>query len=465
MKISALLILALGIAVAPGAMAQGKPPNGGLLITQVSSNQWQLRLISGTVRQHFDGVIQSNLAITGVQAVQLEAHDSATLLTPASLSATFATWPGGMDGVNFTTSAGATLCLSNSGGATVNIYLGASLQDAVPVTAPVALAGTNACSTSTGPPPGPRKFHAGQWIVMAEGQSSQALMATAIQPGVTGIMKRYIWRTLEPSQGVYQFSELASDLAWAAANGMHLIAMIEDKTFTNSKAGPAYLDKYDVWHAPDGVAQGGYVMERWNPVVVARFNALTKALGAQFDSNKNFEGIATQESSLSMSPAALKPLGYTAQAYEAALINTLTTAAANLPTSRVFWLMNFLTGGQTDIANVASAIASKGVIMGGPDVWPDNKSLQKVVYPYYAQFAGKMPLFGQVENVNYSEPHMTKGFNTKYWTMPELFDYAKTNLHVNYMFWVRVTRAAPGAYDWENALPVIAANPTFTPTP
>jgi hypothetical protein len=76
-----------------------------------------------------------------------------------------------------------------------------------------------------------------------------------------------------------------------------------------------------------------------------------------------------------------------------------------------------------------------------------------------------MPLFGQVENVCYSEPHMTKGFNTKYWTMLELFDYAKSNLHVNYMFWVRVTKASPaGAYDWMNALPVIAQYRTWTPT-
>jgi hypothetical protein len=48
--------------------------------------------------------------------------------------------------------------------------------------------------------------------------------------------------------------------------------------------------------------------------------------------------------------------------------------------------------------------------------------------------------------------------------MPELFDFARTKLHVNYMFWVRVTKASPAdAYDWLNALPVIAADPTFSP--
>ena len=73
-----------------------------------------------------------------------------------------------------------------------------------------------------------------------------------------------------------------------------------------------------------------------------------------------------------------------------------------------------------------------------------------------------MPLFGQVENVCYSEPHMTGGFKTKYWTMPELFSYARTTMHVDYMFWVRVTKASPSdAYTWDDALPVIAGTPNF----
>jgi hypothetical protein len=276
---------------------------------------------------------------------------------------------------------------------------------------------------------------------------------------VTGLVKRYTWGSMEPSQGVYDFSELQSDLAWAAANGMQLIAMVEDKTFNMTKAGPAYLDNYEAKNN-----MGGYTMVRWSPTVVTRFNALVKALGAAVDSNKNFEGIATQETALSLDPSVAKAFNYSPEQYRDAYINTLSAAAGSLPTSRVFWFMNFLVGGQDYIADIASAVAPLGVLMGGPDVWPDNQSLESKVYPYYSQFYGKMPLFAQVENVCYSEPHMTGGFPTKYWTMPDLFDFARTKLHVNYMFWVRVTKASPAdAYDWLNALPVIAANPSFTP--
>jgi hypothetical protein len=124
--------------------------------------------------------------------------------------------------------------------------------------------------------------------------------------------------------------------------------------------------------------------------------------------------------------------------------------------------MNFLAGNQSYIGAIAAAVAPLGVAMGGPDVWPDNQSLETGAYPYYTQFAGKMPLFIQVEGVNYAEPHMTSGYATKYWTMLELYNFALTKLHVNYMFWMRISGPPkPDAYDWNDALPVIAAHPKF----
>ena len=102
--------------------------------------------------------------------------------------------------------------------------------------------------------------------------------------------------------------------------------------------------------------------------------------------------------------------------------------------------------------------------MGGPDVMPDDAALQTHVYPFYDQMAGKMPLFGQVEPVCYSHPHKTSGYTTKYWTMTELYKYARDNLNVNYMFWVRVPTASPSdSYDWLDALPVVEKYPTLNP--
>ena len=133
MKISTLMVLALGsLVLAPFAMAASAPPTSGLLITHVNSQQWQIRLISGASMLRFSGVADSNHAITGVQTVRLESADSAKLLTANSLGATFTAWPGGSDGVNFTVSAGATLCLRDTGSTGVKYYLGDSMQDADP---------------------------------------------------------------------------------------------------------------------------------------------------------------------------------------------------------------------------------------------------------------------------------------------------------------------------------------------
>ena len=101
---------------------------------------------------------------------------------------------------------------------------------------------------------------------------------------------------------------------------------------------------------------------------------------------------------MSLDPPTLKTVGYTPEKYRDALISMLTASSKSLPTSRVFWCMNFLPGNQSYIGTIASAVAPLGVAMGAPDVWPDNQSLESAAYPYYPQFAGRMPLFGQVEH-------------------------------------------------------------------
>ena len=463
MKFSRVMVLALASVLSPLTIAATTTPDSGLLITRINNQQWQIRLIAGDSAQRFSGVLDSSLPFERAVSATSTSAESAKLMSANSLGTTLNAQAGGTDGVDFSVSPDAKLCLRDTGSADVHIYMGDSLEHSIALKAPVALTSVDACGDANAPvmAASNRKFHVGHWIVMGESASTQALMLTAIQPGVIGIMKRYAWYSMESNQGVYNFSELKSDLAWAQAHGMRMIAMVEDKTFNGKKAGPAYLNAYEAKNN-----MGGYTIVRWNTTVVARFNALIKALGSQFDKDANFEGIATQESALSLDPAPLKQFGYTPEKYRDALISVLSSASASLPTSRVFWYMNFLVGNQNYIGTIASAVAPKGVIMGGPDVWPDNQSLQSRVYPFYNQFAGKMPLFGQVENVCYDELHMTKGFSTKYWTMLELFDYARTKMHVNYMFWVRVTSPSkPGAYDWMNALPVIAQYRQFTPSP
>jgi hypothetical protein len=150
-KLSGTLSLILGCLLAPFAMAQSASPDRGLLITRINSERWQIRLMSGATAEHVSGVISSHLPITAVRGITLSATDNAKLLTASSLGAMLAAAPGGVDGVEFSASAGAKLCLRDAVSCGVHLYLGTRLTDAVQVTAPVALSSVDACGDANAP--------------------------------------------------------------------------------------------------------------------------------------------------------------------------------------------------------------------------------------------------------------------------------------------------------------------------
>ncbi len=461
LKSTFLTAVVLACSVSPLAHAA---PASGVLVSRVDSERWSLRVIAGSQPVAWRGVVEASAAFYTASGARLESGDSVTLVAPDRLEATLRAWPGGSDEVRFSIASTASLCLRIGEAAGLDVYMGDTLADAVRVTTPASLQGKDACGTAINEATvqdavtatGTRKYHPGHYLALMRGNDDPAVMAASLKPGVKGFLKRYTWRSLEPALGNYDFSELQADLNWAAANGTRLIAMIEDKTFVLERPTPAYLDAYTIRNRA-----GGYTVLRWNSYVVARQKALVTALG-RFDANPAFEGIATQETALGFDNALLDAKGYTPEKYRDAYIAVLSAAANAMPTSRVFWFMNFFPRNQDYIGSIASATAAKGVIMGGPDVLPDDGPLVTRTYPFFDQFQYKMPLFGQVEPVCYAALHETWGYATKYWTMAELFRYARDDLHVDYMFWVRLPKPSPSdAYDWLDALPVIANNQTF----
>jgi hypothetical protein len=95
-------------------------------------------------------------------------------------------------------------------------------------------------------------------------------------------------------------------------------------------------------------------------------------------------------------------------------------------------------------------------------VLPDRKQLVEKSYPFFRQFKDRMHLGIQVEGICYRALHETSGYSTKYWTMPELFRYARDKLHVDYMIWVRIPKSTPkDSYNWNHALPVVDGNAWF----
>lgn len=315
-----------------------------------------------------------------------------------------------------------------------------------------------------------RKYNPGHYVTMYRSDGAQQMIA-AIKPGVVGMQRIYNWSELDTSKYVngvlvssYDFSKIQADLNLLSGQGMRLIVRVSDKTFSNNYPTPQYLqDPKYTQPNQNSNNKNGYTAVRWHPFVVARFIALLDAMGRQFDSQPYFEGIGIPETALGFSSTTLNANGYTPERYRDALISTLKSASLSFPTSRVFWYMNFLVRNQGYIADIATAVAPYDVVMGGPDVLPDNSGLVNRAYPFYTQFQGKMKLFGSIQNDSYRALHMDRTkYKTKYWTPMEMFRYARDDLHVDYVFWNKVSRANPSdSYQWSNAIPVIGANPAF----
>jgi hypothetical protein len=281
-----------------------------------------------------------------------------------------------------------------------------------------------------------------------------AEIVDALRPGVRGVGIRYTWRSLEPSEGQYDFGQLSSDLDLLAANGAVEIALVEDKSFDSTVPTPDYLSTQTLPNIP-----GGFTAVRWDPDVRNHMKALMQAIGTAFDAHPGLEGIAIQESAPSLTDAQLTASGYTPELYRDTLTDLLTTMKQALPRSGVFWYMNFLPQKQSYIGSIAAAVAPLGVSMGGPDILPESQPLLTQTYPFYDQFQGQMTLFCSAQYASYEHVKSSTG---EYYTPEEIFDFARDDLHVSYVFWNRKTWNTPlGSYNWLDALPVIAQNPSF----
>jgi hypothetical protein len=459
-----LRFIAAALAIAAMApVASHAVPDSGLLITQVTGSKWQVRLIGGpTSPQRFAGTFTASSGVNSISPMRLEPGDVVRINAERNLEVGFDASVNSFDGTYFWTPQTSQICVRNTGGTDTRVYLGATLADAREVTLPLNLQGEDPCAIL--PPKGPfvtdRKFHPGHYTVLLRKHTTLQHMQDTLRPGSVGLVKRYTWRKLEPTQGSYDFSAIQADLAWAQSYGQQLVVMIEDKTFVLEDPAPAYLSSVSKLNRT-----GGYTMVRWDPLYTARWKALAAAIGARFDAHPNFEGIATQETSLGFDQALLQAYGYSPEKYRDAYLDQLASALQSLPRSRVFWYQNYLVGNQSYIGTIAKALGPKGMVMAGPDVLPDRAELVTQSYPYFAQYKGWMHMGIQIEDICYNHLHATAGYPTRYWTPAELYAYAVETLNVNYLFWVRIPNASPAdSYDWYDALPVIQANPTVEPS-
>jgi hypothetical protein len=208
---------------------------------------------------------------------------------------------------------------------------------------------------------------------------------------------------------------------------------------------------------------GGFIAVRRDAYVKERFKALIAEIGRQFDTDANFEGVAIQESAPSLDQDVLAELDYSPEAYRDALTDVLRSASESMPGSRVFWYMNFLPGRQAYLSQIADAVSGTGVVIGGPDVLPDNKALRKRTYPLYDKLAHQGLVFNSMQNDSYAHEHSSGEFDEKYWDLEQLFFFARDQLHVDYLFWNRKSWRKPAdSHNWSEASEVILKHQDFS---
>jgi chitodextrinase len=341
-----------------------------------------------------------------------------------------------------------------------------------------------------------RMYPAGHWTIFQaavrnnQWRNSAANRIVRSADGTTvitkGFWKRYSWRQLEPTQGSYSFitnpttDELRLDLAWAVTNGMKLVPMITTTAFgTGISEAPAYLDPYVVT-GNDGFR----FTAMWDPYVVTRYNALIKALGDTFDGTTAFAGTATGETSMSDLRVTNAQLGigspvptgklylpYTPARLGDAWTAILQNAWAELPTTRMYFMCNFIRDDHdgSTIADIINALVTAGkedvMVLCGPDLLPGLESLETRFYPYFDQFKDTLPLCLHCQNDSYSHPlsGLEADDNTPpFYTMTQLIDSGIANQHLNFIVWTYLANPqVTGAYSYTDAITAMRARPTF----
>lgn len=318
-----------------------------------------------------------------------------------------------------------------------------------------------------------RKTAHGHWVSFLRGNDSQATMRGRLLEAdqLIGCNKRYTWRSMEPTLGGYTFAELKSDLAWAVVNNTLISPMIEDKTFPTAanpadNPAPDYLAPYT---PITSTSKGpGFVVARWDSFVISRFRALIQHMAQEpivyqgntitIDTHPHFAGFMFQETALgnfpNSAPAGFSYEDYTAAKFRDSYINEITLAKNVFLNSNVYFTFNFLQGNQSFIGSVLTTAAANGnTFAGGPDLLPDEPNIRDQVYPFYADFRGQLPLYVHAQTDSYS--HLHAG-TANFWTMQELFTYARNTLHVDDLFWTYQPGAVvAGGNNWADSVIVI----------
>lgn len=288
----------------------------------------------------------------------------------------------------------------------------------------------------------PQNFHPGNYMAVGLTEGAFSFDRIKGNPDFVGVKKYYTWKNLEPAEGQYDFSQMASDLAYLQSIGKRLWIEIRWTTF-NSAYGPetpTYMwrnSKYGCDSANYGnysrsVQQGGWLLCAWNANVQARVAALFNALGSRFNAEPYFEGLDVGETSTGYPGDTNAAVwGYSATNEANAFKANALAAKRAFPSKTVIQQINYAA---FDLTEFAAWLVSNGVGLGAPDTQPQRptNSIMTVAYPLLLKYHDAVPVAPEVQWSNYLDSTTAAGdSNIAETLLKGAIKY--TNPH--YLFW------------------------------
>ncbi len=268
---------------------------------------------------------------------------------------------------------------------------------------------------------------------------------------VTGVVKHYSWNELEPAMGSYDFSQIRADVAEAALQKKYLLVQIDLDSRDGARALPIYLTQNQMV-VP--MQNGAATLKIWDAYVVDRLKSLYAELAAHMDNEAYFEGLIIQPPGVQLSEQLKAKYAYSVDTHRDAMIELLKSTKAAFTTANVFWSFAKMTESFKLDNDIAAAVASSRITMGGADLRADNPNWQTVYQPIYSAMKGHAILFALIG----SDATSSIKSASKSATLMVLLQTARER-EVKYLLWEQQGSSASDAKPWANIIPVLEATP------
>jgi hypothetical protein len=276
---------------------------------------------------------------------------------------------------------------------------------------------------------------------------------------IEGVLVAWLWRAVEKSKGVYDFSSIDAYLAKLKSlpKPKRLIIRIEERGFSSPTVTsvPDYLKTDPIYNGGEVPMGNGVVARIWEPAVMDRLIALDAALAARYDADPYVEGISTSETAIGFNSTYPAPVSYTPTALLTQFKRHVTAARAKWKRSQVFLSTNYL-GTDAQMEDLIKHAMNNHTNVGGPDVF----SREWVLSRKRALQSDEIVRGERGSGTNYrglmaikSEIQATElGGYIATFTPAQLYDVAYNIMHANYILWDRNDYTGGYEQQWDTGI-------------